>query len=277
MYQFEKGSDIHHASITSLNVLRGLDALLLNMEKDLAESGQITNLHRCIWELTQEVPHRRTLIIAHDHALEAQEKIASIRASIKTISALTDRLNQQGDIPVPGDEGSWHFGKLTIVGSVEPFLRGHLERREVIPLVSDLPRSVALFLVSVPTTRDYVEREIHNGQWGYHYHYLDAKKRRSDTLLTFDAASPPNTQPKLCWEPHAETHTISARPEAWGSKKRESVYSVCFPDTTKWPLSVFKRPATNASPVWPVNPPSVTPRTTTMPAQQVPASHRRRN
>lgn len=277
MDQFEQGSDIHQASIASLHLLRGLDALLANMAREFAKSDQITDLQRCIWELTQDVPHRRALIIAHDHALEAQEKIASIRASIKTISALTDRLNQQGDRDGSGDEGSWHFGKLTIVGSVEPFLRGHLERREVIPLVSDLPRSVSLFLVSVPTTRDYVEREIHNEQWGYHYHYLDAKKRRSDTLLTFDAASPPNTQPKLCWEPHAEAHTISARPETWGSKKRESVYSVCFPDTTKWPLSVFKRPAANALPVWPVNPSSVTHSTTTMPAQQVQASYRRGN
>lgn len=257
MDQFEQGSDIHQASIASLHVLRGLDALLVNMARDLAKSDQITDLHRCIWELTQDVPHRRALIIAHDHALEAQEKIASIRASIKTISALTDRLNQQGNREVPGDEGSWHFGKLTIVGSVEPFLRGHLERREVIPLVSDLPRSIALFLVSVPTTRDYVEREIHNGQWGYHYHYLDAKKRRTDTLLTFDAANsplspPPDYEPRLCWEFHAEVHAVSARPESWGSKKRQSVYKVCFPDSKKFTLSKFKRPAANASTVWPI-------------------------
>lgn len=144
----------------------------------------------------------------------------------------------------------WCLGHANLIIEMRPILRGSLEFRYGQTIAPRLPRKLILFLASVAGTRDYITRERH-GHWGYHYHYLDSSKRRSDTLLTFDQASIPPAPPRLCWERHAEGDKFQARAGRWGTAKRQNVYSVCFPDTLRWSLSEFKRPGAGASTVWP--------------------------
>jgi hypothetical protein len=132
-----------------------------------------------------------------------------------------------------------------------PILRGEVELLKTEPIAVGIPDEVVEFLVTVPGTTDQITRESH-GHWGYHYHYLDSKGRRSDTLLTFDRTSLNVTNPKLCWEKHAEGGKFKARAGAWGSDKRQSVYLVCHPHASKFGLSAFKRPASDAEIVWPL-------------------------
>jgi hypothetical protein len=120
-----------------------------------------------------------------------------------------------------------------------------------VPIAPPISEGVFQLLVMVPGTRDWIKRELHGVQWGYHYHYLDAKNRRSDTLLTFDRDSKNPINPNLCWERHAEGDKIRAKANLWGCDKRQSVYSVCYPDIKRFTLSNFKRPATDAAVVWP--------------------------
>ena len=104
----------------------------------------------------------------------------------------------------------------------------------------------------MPVTKNKILRENH-GHWGYHYHYLDSRDRRSDALLTFDRKITNAAKPALCWERHAEGKKFKAQAGIWGPEKRKSVYSVCHPDALHFSLSDFNCPASDAESDWTLN------------------------
>ncbi len=190
-------------------------------------------------------------------AWEAEDEIRQIE---KTVQSISQKLNEFWEpsnrwseaLPLNERLTRSCFGNVTIRHRRRPFLRGHadfVEQRVIAPHLS--AGFIALFK-SVPETNRFLVRERH-GHWGYHYHYLDMRKRRSDTLLTFDHRLGDSPQPTLCWERHAENKSeFSAKAEQWGTAKCKSVYDVCLPDTKKWQLTDFKTPGKGALPVWPI-------------------------
>ena len=195
------------------------------------------------------------LVVRPEHQQAARELIRAIEEAVQKIAG---RLNREWR-PGPGGvndgayrhgDSAWAIGAVTFSVEQFPILRGEAELRKTEPIAAGIPDFVVAFLVTVPGIKDKITRENH-GHWGYHYHYLDGKGRRSDTLLTFDSKSVNVTSPNLCWERHAEGDKFKARAGAWGSDKRQSVYSVCHPHASKFGLSAFKRPASNAAIVWP--------------------------
>ena len=164
-------------------------------------------------------------------------------------------LPESPKIPTTREEEHWSLGAEDIRGPLIPILRGELEPVRRVVVAPGLPDGVFLLFLSIDGLKDLLVREVH-GHWGYHYHYLDSKRRRSDTLLTF--APQLKTLPKgqqvrvLTWERHSEKSHFSARAGSWGEKKRQSVYQSCIGDSAKRHLSDFKTPGKNAETVWPI-------------------------
>lgn len=152
-------------------------------------------------------------------------------------------------------DGRWSLGAEEIRGPLIPFLRGKLEPIRRVVVAPDLPQNVLALFLTIPGLKELLKREIH-GHWGYHYHYLDTKERRSDTLLTFNRqlkTLPNGQQVKVVtWERHSEASHFAARVAAWGAKKRKSVYEACVGDSAKRNLNDFKMPAIGAEALWPV-------------------------
>ncbi|MCZ8095570.1 MAG: hypothetical protein O9331_19025 [Acidovorax sp.] len=196
------------------------------------------------------------LVILQEHEGEARSLIGAVEEAVQHIARRIDSEWRRSPVGVyegagfPGDS-VWSICAVTFCVEQIPILRGEIELLKTEPVAAGIPDEVVEFLVTVPGTTDQITRETH-GHWGYHYHYLDSKGRRSDTLLTFDRGSTNVTNPNLCWERHAEGGKFKARAGAWGSDKRQSVYSVCHPHASSFGLSAFKRPASDAEIVWPL-------------------------
>jgi hypothetical protein len=83
-----------------------------------------------------------------------------------------------------------HYKELEQYGTINlhlgrrSFYGGSLDKRRSIPILRRSPPDVAHFLQKVPKYGDYLKRENHS-HFGIHYHYLNARKERSDTVLCF--------------------------------------------------------------------------------------------
>lgn len=165
------------------------------------------------------------------------------------------------------DDEFWTFGSTVRRATIRVATRGFVEPTTLIPLVRSIPDQVVAFLISASGWDDFLDRE-HHGHIGWHYHYLDAAKRRSNIVLCWDtrAAAAPTQPHPFFHEHHAEGKAIfSARPERWGHDKRKSFHEACAPDLKSWSLPSFRCASAKASAVWPLGamviPPATPPRT----------------
>jgi hypothetical protein len=132
------------------------------------------------------------------------------------------------------------------IGFIEPVLRA--------PIVPRLSETVVAFLLAIPGERDLLKREHHN-QVGWHYHYLDFKRARSNLVLCWDTRAVRQTgqDHPLFQETHGEGHSdFPARPDLWGITKKKSMHDACTPDLDSWPLSTFRCASNKSGPVWPL-------------------------
>ncbi len=265
--------------------MNGFVRLRRQQDQSLAEIGRLLELHRVLRVASdgirghlpeqdmrsisdaglwwQALPRIGPVIVDSEQERTARRLVAEIEDSIESIARRLDRpwsrrRSSEGRTRhEEADDWVWTLGSVDYVLEERLILRGSVELRKTEPVAPKIPDEVVQFLVTVPGTKDKITRESH-GHWGYHYHYLDSRNRRSDTLLTFDPRSTDPTNlspanPNLYWEQHAEgTKEFQARARNWSDRKRQSVYSVCLPDTKKFKLSDFKTPASDAEPVWPV-------------------------
>lgn len=150
----------------------------------------------------------------------------------------------------------WSIGSIDFHQDMRPIHLGFLEPKLRIPITEPLSECVVNFLLEIPGDKDLLKRE-HHDHFGWHYHYLDRKKLRSNTILCWDTRAKPcgaRLQLPIFCETHAEgTKDFTAKPEQWGSRKRGSMHEACSPDLAKWPLNEFKTPGRKAMPVWPLN------------------------
>lgn len=185
----------------------------------------------------------------------AQTMIEELREAL----AETDWDPDLSDISLD-DRDRWSFGEAIILrGSERLILRGSLVPRRKVPILRRVPDYVALFLISIDDGEDYLKRENHG--MGWHYHYQNWRKDRSNVILSWDTrwqepspqTSPP-TQRALFVEPHGEKNNsdFEARPWLWSEKKRKSMYRACSPDLNKWRICEFKCAADKSEVVYPV-------------------------
>lgn len=160
------------------------------------------------------------------------------------------------DEEVPAQE-SWSFGWVHEYGELRRIRNGYLEPFRIVPLVKNLPKIVVQFLITLPGGSDHLDRE-HHKPVGWHYHYLDRTKRRSDVILCWDTRWPGAKAPSrsalrpLFQERHGEGRAkFPAKPNRWRAPKRESMHDACAPDLQRWALSEFRCAANKAEAVWP--------------------------
>lgn len=113
------------------------------------------------------------------------------------------------------------------------------------------PTPLLFRLIAIAGEKCEIERENH-GSWGYHYHYLDHKGRRSDVIFSF-LPTDTNTPARLWWERHGEGKAaFSPDVQAWGASKRTSIHGACERDLRKRKLADYKCPSKEALALWPI-------------------------
>jgi hypothetical protein len=145
---------------------------------------------------------------------------------------------------------------IHVVHGVRPILRGHLEIVKSLRLAPvERAPTVALF-ITIFNDDNKLVRDNHHVGW--HYHYCKPNGARSDTMLSFDTNQPNRVDKKgrihnvpLFWERHGEGKAkFLAKAKLWGDEKRQNVWKAVQPELSR-PLSEFRRPSDEASPVWP--------------------------
>ncbi|MER9740885.1 hypothetical protein [Mesorhizobium sp. M0187] len=147
----------------------------------------------------------------------------------------------------------WNLGTIEIRLEQRPIHLGFLEPILYTPFdVSD--ENLAAYLITVSGDDHPLKRE-HHDHFGWHYHYLDRKMRRSDVILCWDTFAKVTDQQirPLFYENHAEgSCDFPARPTLWADRKRKSMHEACRPDLLKWRINEFKTPGKTSSAVWPL-------------------------
>jgi hypothetical protein len=132
-----------------------------------------------------------SLFVGPEYEGKARNLITSIEEVLRNLAEFHDQAgkkNQTRDgVGKLGlfDEGEWTLGTVVFRIERRSVLRGNINLCKTEPIGVNIPETLVHYLVAIPGTRDQLTREKH-GHWGYHYHYLDDRERRSDTLLTFD-------------------------------------------------------------------------------------------
>ncbi|WP_213286006.1 hypothetical protein [Bradyrhizobium sp. sGM-13] len=148
----------------------------------------------------------------------------------------------------------WTIGSRTNVFPIREMYRGFVEPVLRRPIIPRLPDTVVAYLIAISGDRDVLKRERHN-QVGWHYHYLNYKKERSNLVLCWDthAVRQTGVDHPLFQETHGEGHAVfPARPDLWGVTKKKSIHIACAPDLDRWPLHTFRCASAKAGPVWPL-------------------------
>lgn len=228
------------------------------------------DIRDCLGRIRRAREHLRELgQIGHEHGHadnvrfdfeeEADRLVRQVQESVDVLGEALRRneisLPEDRTLRAGAEGGRWSLGTVELRGPLIPILRGSIEPVRRVVIAPRLPAGVVLFFLSIDGLRDLLVREVH-GHWGYHYHYLDAKERRSDTLLTFEqnlrTLRPGQQVRVVTWERHAEKSKFKARAWDWADKKRESVYRACITDSAKRALTDYKVPAKDAEIVWPL-------------------------
>ena len=174
---------------------------------------------------------------------------------VGTVDALDQALEEAGfdaEPPSLGGRDFFSLGAVTLVGKPRWIHTGYVQPMLRLPMVTRLPDRVIAFLTQMPGDDEWVEGENHCNL-GYHYHYLNAKKERSDVALCWDTRAARQTPHPLFQEKHGESHSrFPGRPELWGKTKRQSFHDACAKDLNRWTLDKFRMACDKAGPVWPL-------------------------
>lgn len=198
--------------------------------------------------LAQEFDARRR------YSTQAEEMLADLR------QALADS-HWKPDAPADhdGERDRWTFGTaMTLRAPMREIHAGFLAPIRRIPMLTRVPEQVVLYLITVDRGEDYLENETHSGV-GWHYHYLDWRKDRSDVILCWDTRweepdpqSDPPSRRGLFVEKHAEKgKPFRAKPWLWGDRKRKTMYEVCSADLAERHIDQYRCAANKAEPVYP--------------------------
>jgi hypothetical protein len=206
-----------------------------------------------------DVELRRILGQRAAQIAELHDRVCS---RIETLNrALDDTRQQEDSTSVVGHSAGPHirFEPTKIFAGRKPIHLGVVDRYFVFPAIPPLSIPLLHLIIAVPGSDELLIREKHD-VFGWHYHYCDHKKRRSDVLMSFDrnrlcedSLSAGQSVVPLCWEPHAINKAkFQAKPWRWGGRKRVSIYEACQPDLSVTPELTYKPPSKEAQDVWPI-------------------------
>ena len=188
-----------------------------------------------------------------------------ISANAAQLIADLDRALGDADWIAPGHLNEnipgvhWTFGTARkIYGPLRKIRGGFLEPVYRVPLVKRVPDRVALYLISLGDGENYLDRENHGASMGWHYHYLDQKKRRTDAMLSWDTRWVDAGRPTpaagakrgLFVEKHGDAR-VRAHPGRWGPRKCKTMYDACAPDLSRWDIREFRCASTGSEAVHP--------------------------
>ncbi len=157
------------------------------------------------------------------------------------------------------EQGHWKFGTaMTVRTSPRPIHRGFLQPLTRVSILANVPDHVAMYLITITDGEEYLKRERHD-VIGWHYHYLNDHKIRSDVVLCWDTRwNAPDPQTKssarrgLFVEKHAEKgKRFIAKPHLWGSQKRNTMYDACLADLKKRKITEYRCAANKSELVYP--------------------------
>jgi hypothetical protein len=214
---------------------------------DLRQAQMVAEIGSNIWQR-----HRIVAPLISNDFEQMQPMLDELSTKLKEID---NQIPAKFSADIPSDftivdNEVFCFGTVQKLLEQKPILRGFAEAVKNEPIGSTQSRKLAFYLLSIPRLKGKLCRENHD-HFGYHYHYLDKDKRRSDTVLTFGSPPAGTKGVTLFFEKHAINKAgFVAKMDLWGNKKRISTYKTCAPDLKKWPLSEFKRPSMDASPLW---------------------------
>lgn len=183
-------------------------------------------------------------------------KLGSNLDSVREVVRRLDMVLQQNDFqgePTPIESGEvWSLGTYDLHFNQRAIYNGYLEpvlRRRI---VDRLPDRVIAFLIAIAGDVDLLQREKGGGV-GWHYHYLNKWKQRSDVLLAWDTrADVAHDKRGIFSEKHAERgKAFAARPAGWKDLKRQTIHNACKRDLDKWHVSEFRNASNGADVVWP--------------------------
>lgn len=174
---------------------------------------------------------------------------------VDTVNALDKALKAADFNLAPPPVGPWDFfglGVVTLYDTPHEIHRGFVQPVVCLPVVTRMPDRVIAFLTRIPGGDDWLKGENHSNL-GYHYHYLNAKKERSDVAICWDIRAHPQTPHPLFQEKHGESGSkFQGRPDLWGKTKRQSTHDACAKDLKRWTLDKFRMACDEAGPVWPL-------------------------
>jgi len=196
-------------------------------------------------------------------------RLSSKRAS-ELLGALEEELRRSPTSSVARPpEGVWVLGAMSFVDLPCPIHGGFVTPKLRVPIIETVPPLARAFLITLPDGF-ILKPEIHGANWGWHYHYLDWKKRRSDHLLSWDTRTLPRetmaVQPEkvpvalrgqpLFGEEHAEKGAeFAARPDLWGAIKKQTMHKACSKHLARRgnKLDEFRCASSKAFAVWPMS------------------------
>lgn len=188
------------------------------------------------------------------YSTHAEEMLGDLQQALAEADLKPDTPVDQDWEPAP-----WTFGTaMTLRAPSRQIHAGFLDPIRRIPILTRVPEQVVLYLITVDRGEDYLENEAHSGV-GWHYHYLDWRKNRSDVVLCWDTRwkepvpqSVPPSRRGLFVEKHSEKgKPFRAKPWLWGDRKRETMYDVCSADLAKRRIDEYRCAANKAEPVYP--------------------------
>lgn len=219
---------------------------LLDLDVFSAEEPMIEPEELPLPQFDQEFDHQQRrageLVDALDHGLRGE--------------------NWSPPAAAPGIDGgggsNYAYGLIPRRAPMRQIVRGFLQPVRYVPLVERVPENVVLFLrIMLPDGDDGLERDKHGGvKW--HFHYIDARHRRSDVILSFDTrwkivepAEGTDRLRPLFVERHAEGKSkFTAHPGRWQTEKRISMYEICSRDLHKG-IEHFRCAKNGSDSVWP--------------------------
>ena len=162
------------------------------------------------------------------------------------------------DAPPLAPDAVYTLGEWQQRAPLRQIVRGFVEPVRRVPLVSRVPEPVVLYLVhKLPGGAESLKREHHKGV-GWHYHYLDKRKGRSNVVLCWDTrweAAKTEEERKaqgprpIFWEHHGEGNAdFSARS---GAIPSASPCARSAPAISSATSASFVRPPMTRSPYGP--------------------------
>jgi hypothetical protein len=126
--------------------------------------------------------------LPRDFAEEFDAKDPTLRrvqSAIEELDALLEGMSFDVSSTQLEEGEFWSLGSIDVHHRLRPIHAGFVEPTLRLPINEPLPERVVAFLLQIPGDRELLKRE-HHDHFGWHYHYLDYKKRRSNIILCWD-------------------------------------------------------------------------------------------